>query len=137
MLAVRRDTKTGQDMVLLGRQPHFPPGMYSALAGFMEPGETMEEAVRREIFEEAGVPCGAVRYIASQPWPFPSSLMLGCVAEATAETIAIDPQELEEARCFSRDQIAVMLERATDPEASPRLSHPISLAHQKIGRAHV
>src|SRR3546814_14355230 len=106
MLAVRRDTKTGQDMVLLGRQPHFPPGMYSALAGFMEPGETMEEAVRREIFEEAGVPCGAVRYIASQPWPFPSSLMLGCVAEATAETIAIDPQELEEARWFSRDQNA-------------------------------
>src|SRR3546814_12276891 len=83
--------------------------------GFMEPGETMEEAVRREIFEEAGIPCGAVRYIASQPWPFPSSLMLGCVAEATAETIAIDPQELEEARWSSREQTAGMLERATDP----------------------
>jgi NAD+ diphosphatase len=130
MLAVRRDAQTGQDMVLLGRQPHFPPGMYSALAGFMEPGETMEEAVRREILEEAGVPCGAVRYIASQPWPFPSSLMLGCVAEATGAAIAVDRLELEEARWFSRDQIATMLANATDMEANPRLSPPISLAHQ-------
>jgi NAD+ diphosphatase len=130
MLAVRRDAKTGQDMVLLGRQPHFPPGMYSALAGFMEPGETMEEAVRREILEESGIACGAVRYIASQPWPFPSSLMLGCVAEATSETIAVDPHELEEARWFSRDEIAAMIANATDPEVNPRLSAPLSLAHQ-------
>jgi NAD+ diphosphatase len=130
MLAVRRDARTGQDMVLLGRQPHFPPGMYSALAGFMEPGETMEEAVRREILEESGITCGAVRYIASQPWPFPSSLMLGCVAEATSATIAVDPHELEEARWFSRDEIAVMMANATNMEANPRLSAPISLAHQ-------
>src|SRR3546814_7002730 len=73
MLAVRRDAKAGQDMVLLGRQPQFMPGMFSALAGFMEPGESIEEAVRREIAEEAGIACGAVRYLASQPWPFPRS----------------------------------------------------------------
>ncbi|WP_341705488.1 NAD(+) diphosphatase [Ferrovibrio sp.] len=130
MLAVRRDAQTGQDMVLLGRQAHFPPGMYSALAGFMEPGETMEEAVRREIMEEAGVATGAVRYIASQPWPFPASLMLGCVAEAADAAITVDKAELEEARWFSRDEIAQMLADSTNMEASPRLSPPISLAHQ-------
>ncbi len=70
------------DACLLGRQPRFPKGMYSALAGFVEPGETIEAAVRREIMEEAGVACGEVRYFASQPWPFPSSLMIGCFAEA-------------------------------------------------------
>jgi NAD+ diphosphatase len=90
----------------------------------------MEEAVRREILEESGITCGAVRYIASQPWPFPSSLMLGCVAEATSATIAVDPHELEEARWFSRDEIAVMMANATNMEANPRLSAPISLAHQ-------
>ena len=69
------------DACLLGRQPRFPKGMYSALAGFLEPGETIEAAVRREIQEEAGVACGEVRYFASQPWPFPSSLMIGCFAQ--------------------------------------------------------
>ena len=72
------------DSCLLGRQPRFPKGMYSALAGFLEPGETIEQAVRREIMEEAGIVCGEVRYFASQPWPFPSSLMIGCFAEAKA-----------------------------------------------------
>ena len=70
------------DACVLGRQPRFPKGMYSALAGFVEPGETIEAAVRREIWEEAGVACGAVQYFASQPWPFPASLMIGCFAEA-------------------------------------------------------
>lgn len=130
MLAVRRDPATGQDMVLLGRQSRFPPGMFSALAGFMEPGESIEEAVRREIMEESGITCGPVRYLASQHWPFPSSLMIGCVAEATSTTITVDPTELEEARWFSRDEIAAMLAASTDLEANPRLSPPISLAHQ-------
>lgn len=130
MLAVRRDQKTGQDMVLLGRQPQFMPGMFSALAGFMEPGESIEEAVRREISEESGIACGPVRYLASQPWPFPSSLMIGCVAEALEEKITVDPAELEDARWFSRDEIALMLRNSTDPEATPRMPPPLSLAHQ-------
>jgi NAD+ diphosphatase len=130
MLAVRRDEKTGQDVVLLGRQPQFMPGMFSALAGFMEPGESIEEAVRREIHEEAGIACGAVRYIASQPWPFPSSLMIGCVAEALDAKITVDKAELDDAQWFSRDQIALMLQNSTDMEATPRMPPPLSLAHQ-------
>jgi NAD+ diphosphatase len=130
MLAVRRDGKTGQDMVLLGRQPQFMPGMFSALAGFMEPGESIEEAVRREIHEEAGVPCGNVRYIASQPWPFPSSLMIGCVAEALDAKITVDKAELDDAKWFSRDEVATMLQNSTNLEATPRMPPPLSLAHQ-------
>ncbi len=134
MLAVRRDAASGQDMVLLGRQSRFPPGMYSALAGFMEPGETIEEAVRREIWEEAGVKTGAVRYVASQPWPFPSSLMIGCIAEATDAAITVDQDELEEARWFSRDEVEQMRQKSTDMEAAPRLSPPLALAHQLAKR---
>ncbi|HEX6958437.1 MAG TPA: NAD(+) diphosphatase [Ferrovibrio sp.] len=130
MLAVRRDEASGQDMVLLGRQARFLPGMYSALAGFMEPGETIEEAVRREIFEEAGITTGAVRYVASQPWPFPSSLMIGCIAEAESAEITVDKDELEEARWFSRDEVEIMRQKSTDMEAAPRLSPPLALAHQ-------
>lgn len=100
---------------LLGRGAHFKPGMYSCLAGFIEPGETVEDAVRRETFEETGVRVGAVAYHASQPWPFPSSLMLGCVADGLSEAIAIDPTELEDARWFSRDAAARML-AGTHPE---------------------
>ena len=130
MLAVRRDARTGADMVLLGRQPQFMPGMFSALAGFMEPGESIEEAVRREIFEEAGIACGSVRYLASQPWPFPSSLMIGCVAEALDAKITVDPAELDDAKWFSRDEIALMLQNSTNLEATPRMPPPLSLAHQ-------
>ncbi len=93
---------------LLGRQPRFPPGRYSCLAGFVEPGETVEDAVRREIFEEAGIRTGAVAYHASQPWPFPMSLMIGCYAEATSTAITMDTAELEDCRWFGRDEVARM-----------------------------
>jgi NAD+ diphosphatase len=98
------------DNCLLGRQPRFPKSMYSCLAGFVEPGETIEEAARREIREEAGIVCGAVAYLASQPWPFVSSLMIGCLAEATTRGIIIDRVELEDARWFSREEALSMLE---------------------------
>jgi NAD+ diphosphatase len=96
---------------LLGRQARFPKGMYSSLAGFVEPGETIEEAVRREIHEESGVACGEVAYLASQPWPFPSSLMIGCLARATSRDIEIDRTELEDARWFERAEVAQMFEK--------------------------
>jgi NAD+ diphosphatase len=86
-----------QGRVLLGRQPRFPAGRYSALAGFVEPGETIEEAVARELFEEAGVRAMAVHYVMSQPWPFPSSLMIGCIAPVTDDKLVIDTNELEDA----------------------------------------
>jgi NAD+ diphosphatase len=95
--------------VLLGRSPGWPEGMFSLLAGFVEPGETLEAAVRREVFEEAGVRVGRVDYLASQPWPFPSSLMFGCRGEALTREIAIDPAEIESARWVSREEIAVAL----------------------------
>jgi len=98
------------DRCLLGRQSRFPPGMYSCLAGFIEPGETIEDAVRRETYEEAGVRVGAVRYLASQPWPFPSSIMIGCIAEALDDGLTLDRTELEDGRWFSRDEARLMLE---------------------------
>ena len=97
---------TRGNRVLLGRSPGWPEGMYSCLAGFVEPGETIEAAVRREVFEEAGVRVGAVRYLASQPWAFPASLMLGCQGEAESEEITVDPVEIEDARWVSREDIA-------------------------------
>ncbi|KAB1072126.1 NAD(+) diphosphatase [Methylobacterium planeticum] len=103
------------DACLLGRSPRFKEGMYSCLAGFLEPGETIEAAVRRETFEETAIRIGAVAYHASQPWPFPSSLMIGCIAEAESEAITIDPAELADARWFHRDAAAAML-AGTHPE---------------------
>jgi NAD+ diphosphatase len=100
---------TRGNSVLLGRNASWPEGMYSLLAGFVEPGETLEAAVRREVKEEAGIDCGAVSYLASQPWPFPASLMFGARAEALNDHIVVDPDELEHALWISREaMIAVM-----------------------------
>lgn len=103
-----------EGQVLLGRQPRFPAGRYSALAGFVEPGETIEEAVAREVFEEAGVRVRNVSYVASQPWPFPSSLMIGCHAYADEGAITIDTTELDDARWFSREDVGDALEAIGD-----------------------
>lgn len=100
--------------LLLGRQYHYPPGRYSALAGFVEVGETVEDAVARELREESGIEVTDVKYIASQPWPFPSSLMVGCTASAAGPELTIDYTELEDARWFSRADIAAALEGAED-----------------------
>jgi NAD+ diphosphatase len=101
---------THGNRILLGRSPGWPEGMYSCLAGFVEPGETIEGAVRREVLEEAGITVGDVRYVASQPWPFPASLMLGCVGEAVTDAIRVDPAELEDALWLTReDMVSVMV----------------------------
>ncbi|CUH82840.1 NADH pyrophosphatase [Thalassovita mediterranea] len=96
---------TRGNQVLMGRSPGWPEGMYSLLAGFVEPGETIEAAVRREVWEEAAVKVGVVQYVASQPWAFPNSLMMGCAGEALSEEITIDPNEIEDACWFSREEI--------------------------------
>jgi NAD+ diphosphatase len=96
---------------VLGRSYRFQAGMWSCLAGFVEPGEAIEDAVRRETREEAGIICGRVRYFASQPWPFPTSLMIGCHAEALSRDIVIDRTELDDARWFEREEVASMLLR--------------------------
>jgi NAD+ diphosphatase len=112
---------------LVGRGPQWPAGRYSALAGFMEPGESIEEAVAREIFEEAGVRVKNVRYVASQPWPFPSQLMMACVAEAEDDVITIDPKELQDAMWISRADVKRAL--AGDPDA-PMIAPPhYAIAH--------
>jgi NAD+ diphosphatase len=117
------------DQCLLGRGPGWPAHMFSALAGFVEAGESLEDAVRREVMEEAGVRVGRVSYLASQPWPFPSSLMLGCVAQAESEKIAIDPAELEEARWFSRDALRAALSGSRKDLGAPP---PFAIAHHLI-----
>ncbi|MFH8365710.1 NAD(+) diphosphatase [Streptomyces sp. NPDC018031] len=94
-----------QDRALLGRQVHWPEGRFSTLAGFVEPGESIEQAVVREVAEEAGVVVDEVEYVASQPWPFPSSLMLGFMARAGSSEIHVDGEEIHEARWFSRDDL--------------------------------
>ena len=120
------------DRALLGRSvrvPPFPPGLHSCLAGYVEPGESLEEAVRREVEEETGVRVGVVRYLASQPWPFPSSLMLGCLAEAASEEIRIDPAEVEEAAWFGREAVREGLTRWRETDGF-RLPPPITAAHR-------
>ncbi|KIC21578.1 NAD(+) diphosphatase [Leisingera sp. ANG-Vp] len=96
---------THGDAVLMGRSPGWPEGMYSLLAGFVEPGETLEAAVRRETFEETGVQVGAVSYLSSQPWAFPMSLMFGCAGDALSREITIDPAEIEDALWVSRQEM--------------------------------
>jgi NAD+ diphosphatase len=97
------------DRCLMGRGAQFPEGRYSCLAGFVEPGETLEDAVRRETFEETNIRTGRVRYLFAQPWPFPSSIMIGCLAEATSTEITIDPNEIADARWFTRDEVRQIL----------------------------
>ena len=96
---------------LLAHEHRYGRGMYSTLAGFIEPGEDIEHAVRREVLEEAGIKVGAVRYHSSQPWPFPHSLMLGCIATAETTDVVVDTTELADARWFTRDEVRAMIER--------------------------
>jgi NAD+ diphosphatase len=98
-----------QDRVLVGRQPTFAPGRYSALAGFVEVGESIEEAVARELREEAGVVATSVRYVASQPWPFPSQLMVACIAQVADDAITLDMTELEDAKWVDRLEVEAAL----------------------------
>jgi NAD+ diphosphatase len=118
------------DRCVLGRSPRFPPTMWSCLAGFCEPGESIEEAVRREVAEEVGVTCARVQYFASQPWPFPSSLMIGCHAEAVSDDVVIDKSEIEDARWFDRAELKSMLLRQHPQELST--PPPIAIAHHII-----
>jgi NAD+ diphosphatase len=118
------------DACLVGRNKRFPGNFYSALAGFMEPGETIEEAVRRELLEEVSLKVGAVRYVATQPWPFPSSLMIGCLAEAESRDFRPDGEEISDARWLSRDEARRLLagERRPDIAVPPS----IAIAHHLI-----
>ncbi len=104
--------------LLIGRSAVWPQGMFSLLAGFLEPGETIEAAVRREVAEETGVRVGGVRYLASQPWPYPASLMIGCLAEAETEAITLDPAELEAARWMTREEMVAVM-AGTHPQVKP------------------
>jgi len=123
---------TSGDKVLLGRQKHFLPGMYSCLAGFVEAAETIEDAVRREFFEESGIRCTDVHYYMTQPWPYPSSLMIGCTARALNDEIVVDRSELEDARWFGRAEATLMIRREhPDGLAGP---HPFAIAHHLLGR---
>jgi NAD+ diphosphatase len=121
--------------LLLGRQPHYPAGRYSALAGFVEVGETLEAAVARELHEEAGIRVRNIRYVASQPWPFPSSLMFGCHAEAEGAELTIDKTELDDARWFTRDEVAAAMEEAPDApfKAPPRAAIARTLLERWLG----
>ena len=118
------------DRCVLGRSPRFVPNMWSCLAGFVEPGESIEDAVRRETREEAGISCGRVKYFASQAWPFPTSLMIGCHAEATSREIVVDRTELEDARWFSKAEVESMLmRRHPDGLSTPP---PVAIAHHIV-----
>jgi NAD+ diphosphatase len=116
--------------VLLGRQPQYPPGRYSALAGFVEPGESIEEAVAREIREEAGLDVANVRYVASQPWPFPGQLMIACIAEAASDEVTLDRTELEDSIWADREEVAAAL--AGDPDAPFLAPPPFAIAHSLL-----
>jgi NAD+ diphosphatase len=118
------------DRCLLGRSPRFVPTMWSCLAGYVEPGESIEDAVHRETREEAGITCGRVVYFASQPWPFPTSLMIGCHAEALTHDIVVDREELEDARWFSKGEVEAMLMRK-HPQGLTT-PPPVAIAHHII-----
>ena len=118
--------------VLVGRQPAYPAGRYSALAGFVEPGESIEEAVARELWEEVGLTCSNVRYVASQPWPFPGSLMIACLADASSADLELDREELEDAIWVGRDDVRSAL--AGDPAAPFLAPPPFAIAHSLLRR---
>ena len=123
---------TDGDRCLLAHGRGRPGRSYTNLAGFVEPGETIEEAVRREVREEADIEVAAVRYHSSQPWPFPSSLMIGCIAEAASERIDVDPEELEDVRWFSRADVLRALDGASEEELGFRIPPPITISHQLL-----
>jgi NAD+ diphosphatase len=116
------------DRCLLGRGAHFAANMYSCLAGFVEPGETLEDAVRRETREESSIEVGQVKYYASQPWPMPHTLMIGCFALATSHSISRDEQELEDCRWFSRQEVRDML--LSDRDEGPKGPHKGAIAYR-------
>lgn len=118
------------DACLVGRNARFVNGLYSAFAGFVEPGESMEDAVRRELFEEANVQVGAVRYHASQPWPFPSSLMLGCYAEALSRDVQIDGTEIVDARWLTKGEARQRLANTIQDDMT--MPAAIAIAHHLI-----
>jgi NAD+ diphosphatase len=121
---------THGDACLVGRGKQFPPRMFSALAGFVEPGETIEEAVRRELMEEASVKVGEVSYCATQPWPFPSSLMIGCFAKAESRDVKVDENELAEVRWLERSVARELIDgKQVD---GLRVPPPIAIAHHLI-----
>lgn len=120
---------THGDTCLMGRQPKWPPGFYSALAGFIEPGETIEEAVARECKEEAGISIDEVAFHSTQPWPYPSSLMIGCFARATSTDIVLDGNELSDAKWFTREKIRAAMARGTN---ELRLPPRMAIAHQLV-----
>ncbi len=121
-----------QGRVLVGRQHRYPPGRYSALAGFVEPGESIEEAVARELQEEAGIEATAVRYVASQPWPFPGSLMIGCHATAASDALTLDSTEIEDAFWADRQMVAAAL--GAEPGAAFLAPPPFAIAHTLLER---
>lgn len=113
--------------ILVGRQARFPAGSYSALAGFVEPGETIEEAVARELWEEAGIRVHSVRYVCSQPWPFPSSLMIACIGQTDDPALTLDTTEIEDAKWV--DAAGVRAALARDPDAPFNAPPPMAVAH--------
>lgn len=117
-----------RQVCLMGRSPHFPEGMYSCLAGFVEPGETIEDAVRRETLEESGIRVGRVRYHASQPWPMPHTLMIGMIAEAASTEIGYDSRELEDCRWFTMAETEAML--ASSLGEAGKAPPPGAIAHR-------
>ena len=128
-----------RDRCLLGRQASWPTGMFSALAGFIDHGESIEDAVRREVAEEAGIDTINIRYHSSQPWPFPSSLMIGCHAEAGTSEINYDEWEMDDVRWFTRDEIrralqepAAQLGQPASPDGRLALPGPMAIAHTLI-----
>jgi len=123
---------TDGERCLLGRQKQFIKGMWSCLAGFVEPAETIEDAVRREIYEEAGIEVTDVRYYKAQPWPFPYSLMIGCTARAVTSEINVDRNELEDARWFTRSEVVKMMAN-THPDGH-RGPNGIAIAHHLLGQ---